>query len=164
METVDVQIRPVLSGILATGHLWLLNLSLFLLKVLFISRTTYILSAQVLNISTITRIFHLTAVNQHHCYPICGPWASASVHGIWKLTTVQAVRADKMVQQVWQQLWYQMPYAGGKRNTYTLVLWPPSSHHGVLTHIHTTVGTQNFRFTPGLLLESSWGLSSPWGH
>lgn len=44
METVGVQIRPVLSGILATGHLWLLNLSLFLLRVLLISCTTYILS------------------------------------------------------------------------------------------------------------------------
>lgn len=66
---------------------------------------------------------------------------SVSIHVIWKLIAMQTVGADKMAQQVWQQVWCQMPYSSGKRNTCGLVLWPPSSHHGILTHIHTIIGT-----------------------
>lgn len=45
MPAVDVQTMSVLSGTLATVHLWLLNWSLVLLKILFITCTAYILNA-----------------------------------------------------------------------------------------------------------------------
>lgn len=66
---------------------------------------------------------------------------SVSIHVIWKLTAVQTVGADKRAQQVWQQVCCQRPSTGRERNSYIVVLWPPSSHHGILTHIHTIIGT-----------------------